>query len=339
MGVTLKDIARLANVSTATVSKVVNHKDESFSKETIDRIRKIMDEMDYHPNYIARGLVTKKTNMLGLILPDITNPFFPEIARGVEDTASLYGYNLILCNTDDDEKKEREYFRYLKEKCVDGIIYTSAVNLIEKNIEILMGYKIPFVLLDRFAQIPDAPYIHTDSEKGMYDIVKYLIQNGHEKIAHISGPVGDITSQQRKNGYIKALEECGIEVDNLLIGEGNYKIKSGKECMEKLLKSGLEFTAVACANDLMAIGALEVLKYRGIKVPDEISVTGYDDIYIASIISPKLTTVVQPKYDMGRICTEALIKLVRGEKLEHSKILLEHSLAVRESVLKRSHNP
>lgn len=336
MGVTIKDIAKQAKVSIATVSKIINNKDEGFSNETKNRVKKIMRELDYHPSSIARGLVTKKTNVIGLILPDITNPFFPDVVRGVEDTANLHGYNLVLCNTDDDEKKEKTYFRILRDKYVDGVIYTNAAAIRDKNIQILIDGEIPFVLMDRYIENKLIPYIHTDNERGMYEVVDYLVKSGHRKISFISGPVGDIVAEHRVNGYRRALFEAGIEYDDSLVRCGNYKVSGGISCMESLLDSGVDFSAVACANDMMAIGALDVLKGRCIRVPEDISITGYDDIFLSQITTPKLTTISQPKYELGKISAEMLFKLINGEEISSSEIKLTPHLVVRESVARRS---
>lgn len=336
MGVTIKDIAKQANVSIATVSKVINNKDEGFSLETKNRVIKIMHELDYHPNSIARGLVTKRTNVIGLILPDITNPFFPEVVRGVEDTANAHGYNLVLCNTDDDEKKEKKYFRILRDKYVDGVIYTNAAALRDKNIKILVDDEIPFVLMDRYTENQIIPYIHTDNEMGMYEAVKYLIDKGHRKISYISGPVGDIVAENRIRGYKRAMIESGIKFNETLLRYGNYKVASGIRCMESLLSSGMDFTAVVCANDMMAVGALDVLKNKGISVPEEISITGYDDIFLSQMTTPKLTTISQPKYELGRISAEILFKLINGEEIDSREIKLEPHLVIRDSVAERS---
>ncbi|SHF23622.1 LacI family DNA-binding transcriptional regulator [Caloramator proteoclasticus] len=332
MRATIKDIAKKANVSITTVSLVLNKKDSNISDETRNKIMKVVDELNYTPNKIAKGLITKKTNTFGLIIPDIANPFFPEIVRGVEDVANNNGYNLILCNTDDNPKKEEKYTKILIEKCVDGIIFISTSKSKDNNIKLLKKYNVPYVVLDRDVDNPDSPYIHTDDEKGMYEVVKFLIKNGHKKIAYISGPKENTTSQKRKNGYIKALKEMGIPIKNTIIREGNYKIDGGQYCIKSLLDSKEEFSAVACANDLMAIGAMEALKSRGILIPDDISLTGYDDIYISKITTPKLTTVEQPKYELGRISTETLLKIIYGIKVHPIEIKLEPKLIVRDSV-------
>lgn len=336
MGVTIKDIARRAGVSIATVSRVINNKSEGVGRETREKILDIVKELNYYPNRIARGLVTKKTNILGLILPDISNPFFPSLARGVEDTASRYGYNMILCNTDNKKEKEETYISVLKENNVDGILYTSVIRQKDKNVKKLLQSKIPFVLLDRSINVRDIPKVFTDGVSGMQQMINYLIENGHRRIAYISGPKSNSSTEQRLKGYRKALGDAGISADHTIMKDGDYKISSGYKNMLELLDEGGNFSAVACANDLMAVGALEALKDRGIKVPEEMSITGYDDIYIADVTSPKLTTVAQPKYEMGCIAAELLVKLVQGEEISEREVVLQPSLVIRESVAKRS---
>jgi len=335
MGVTIKDIAREAGVSLATVSRVINNKNEGVGPETRERILNLMKELEYYPNRIARGLVTKKTNILGLVLPDISNPFFPSLTRGVEDTANKYGYNIILCNTDNNKKKEETYINVLKENNVDGIIYTSVVSNKDKSVKMLLQSRIPFVLLDRSINAADIPEVITDGESGMQQMVEYLIANGHRRIAYISGPGNNSPAEQRLEGYSKALLSAGIPIDHTIIKGGDYNISSGYRCMKELLDLGADFTAVACANDLIAVGAMEMLKEKGIRVPADISITGYDDIYLAGVLTPKLTTIAQPKYEMGSLAAELLIKLVQGDEIKERQVILQPSLIERESVAKK----
>lgn len=336
MNVTIKDIAKKANVSIATVSRVINNKSEGVGPKTRERILKIIKESNYYPSRIARGMVTKKTNILGLILPDISNPFFPDLVRGVEDTACNYGYNLVLCNSDRNSDKEEAYIRVLKENNAAGIIYTSVVKRKENNIKMLLENKVPFVIMDRSINISNVPKIYTDNIYGMHEMVEHLIHNQHQCIAYISGPKYNSSADQRLEGYKMALKEAGISISPDVIMEGDYSINSGMACMKSLLKTGINFTAVTCANDLMAVGALEVLKSKNIKVPEEISITGYDDIEMATYTSPKLTTVVQPKYEIGCEAAGLLIKLVKGQKVGHKEVILQPKLEIRESVKKRS---
>ena len=338
MNVTIKDIAKAANVSIATVSRVINNKNQGVGQETREKILKIIEDLNYYPNRIARGMVTKQSNMLGLILPDISNPFFPDLVRGVEDTASNFGYNIVLCNADNNKDKEEAYIRVLKENNAAGIFYISVIRKNDNNIKHLLEGRIPFVLMDRRVNVENVPKVYTDNVTGMSEMVEYLIQHGHRKIAYISGPKYNSSSEQRLKGYTMALSHAGISLEPALIREGDYMIDSGYQLMTELLDQGRDFTAIACANDMMAVGALEVLKARGIKVPEEISITGYDDIFMSTVTSPKLTTVAQPKYEMGCIAAELLIKLVRGQHITEKEVILHSKLAIRESVAKRSDN-
>lgn len=335
MGITIKDIAKEAKVSIASVSRVINNKSEGVSEETRERILAIIEKYNYIPSSLARGLVTKKTNIIGLVLPDINNPFFPGIARGVEDAANKYGYNIILCNTDDDQEKEKTYIQILKEKCVDGIIYTSALKATNQNVELLKEYNIPFVSMDRAIDLDNIPSIYTNGEEGMYKMIEYIIQNGHNEIAYIAGTKGAPSNHSRLRGYKRALESHRIPLNPKLIKYGDYKLEGGKLCMEELLDSNTNITAVACENDIMAIGALETLNSRKIKVPEQISITGYDNIFFTDITWPKITTVAQPIYEMGLKAVELLVKIINNEKTPNKKIILEPKLIIRDSVFKR----
>ncbi|WP_125154618.1 LacI family DNA-binding transcriptional regulator [Clostridium rectalis] len=335
MGITIKDIAKEASVSIATVSRVINNKSQGVGKETRKKILSIMEKYNYVPSSVARGLVTKKTNIIGLILPDINNPFFPGIVRGAEDAANKYGYNIILCNTDDNEKRERTYIQILKEKCVEGILYTSILNNKNKNVKLFYQHNIPFVSLDRSVDMKNVPFVCTNGEIGMHKIVEYLVQNGHAEIAYISGEKQIETSYSRLQGYKKALNKFGIPINEKIIKYGDYKINSGRACIRELLDSNETFTAVACENDLMAIGALEVLNNRNIKVPQQISITGYDNIFLTNVTFPKLTTIAQPTYDMGYKAVELLMSIINKEENYKKQIVLEPDLVIRDSVFKQ----
>lgn len=331
MSLTIKDIARMAGVSTATVSRVINNNNSGFSEDTKEKILKIMEENDYRPSSLARSLVTKRSNIIGVLLPDISNPFFPDLVKGIEDTANIMGYNIILCNSNDDVKKEEEYLKILREKYVDGIIYTTVISTEEEGLKRIIDYKIPCVLLDRSINHNNIPLVYVDSEISMYNITKYLIEKGHSKIAYISGPLYSASPNLRLVGYKKALKEANIKIDNALIKEGNYKFDGGKECMLALIKEGLNFTAVACGNDVMALGAIEALKENNIKVPEDISITGFDNIFTSSLITPALTTVSLPIYNMGCTAAKQLINLIEGKRIK-KKVLLNTEIIERGSV-------
>lgn len=332
VAITIKDIARLANVSITTVSRVINNKSEGISEATRSKILEIIKETNYQPNTIARGLVTKKTKSIGLIIPDITNPFFPDIARGVEDSANIYGYNVFLCNTDDKIDKENDYIKALKEKYVDGIIFTSSSITESKHISEIMNNNIPIVMIDRYIK-PERRKIcgvFLDNYKGGYLATKHLIDLGHNNIACISGPLYTESAKERLRGYKDALAENNIKINEEIIIEGDYKIKGGALALEKLLDKKY-ITGVFACNDLMAYGAYKTLKANGYKIPNDISVVGFDDIQLSQIMEPQLTTVKQPSYDMGLMAMRMLIKLIEGKRLSKKIINFEPQLIIRQS--------
>ncbi|MGB9680444.1 MAG: LacI family DNA-binding transcriptional regulator [Thermoanaerobacteraceae bacterium] len=331
MAVTIKDIAKLANVSITTVSRVINNKTEGVSEETRERILQLVKEYEYQPNAIARGLVTKKTKTLGLIIPDITNPFFPDIARGVEDSAHIYGYNVFLCNTDDNLDKESEYINALKEKYVDGIIFTSSSIPKQEHIKELIKTGIPIVIMDRRIESEDIYGVFLDNYEGGYIATKHLIDLGHKKIGCITGPLYSKSARERLEGYKECLIENGFEYDESVVFEGDYKINSGITGSEKLLNLHKKISAIFACNDLMAYGAYKTIRSRGYKIPDDISIVGFDDIQLSQILEPQLTTIRQPAYDMGLTATRMLIKLIEGEKLNRKIINFKPKLIIRQS--------
>ncbi|MEG2893079.1 MAG: LacI family DNA-binding transcriptional regulator [Clostridium sp.] len=328
MGVTIKDIAKASNVSIATVSRVINNKDEGVSEVTREKIKKIMKEMDYRPSGIARGLVTKKTHTIGLIVPDISNPFFPAIVKGIEDSARDNGYNIILCNSDDNPEKEVTSINILQEKCVDGIIYIAANNASNDGVKVLQDSNIPFVHIDRESDDTKCSSVSTDGKLGMKKITNFLLENGHTSIAYMKGSI----TKDRLEGFRETLSEYGVNINENLIYSGNFRLKSGEKGVKYLLDTGIKFTAVVCENDLIAAGVIDYLWKNGIKVPDDVSVTGFDDIYIAQLLYPKLTTVSQQTYEMGRRSVESLLKSILTDSAIYEKIVLEPSLVVRDSV-------
>ncbi|WP_053955480.1 LacI family DNA-binding transcriptional regulator [Inediibacterium massiliense] len=335
MKITIKDIARLAQVSTATVSKVINNKDEHISDPTRKKILNIMNEYNYIPNTAARSLVTKKTNTIGLIIPDIRNPFFPELARGVEDQANESGYNVILCNTDDDEEKEEKCVSMLIEKMVDGIIFTASSKR-TGEFRRFKNNKIPIILVDRDLDLKHIKgKITVDNRNGAYEGVKHLITCGYEEILFLSGPYTSYTSVERLEGYKKALKEYSIPYKGENIIEGTYQRGWGYEIIKKLLGEKRKFDGLFCGNDLIAIEAIKALQEEGIKVPYEVGVVGFDDIYMSSLIDPSLTTIKQPIYEMGYKAVQMLINTLQGHINNPQNILLETQLIIRNSTVKK----
>lgn len=331
MKLTIKDIARLANVSTATVSMVVNKKDERISAETKERVLDVVEKYNYLPNRIASSMVTKQTKSLGLVLPDITNPFFPGLARGVEDRANKDNWNIILCNSDNDYKKENDYLEMLQEKMVDGIILTAA-NHNSSGASVLSKINVPIITLDRDIDgVQHFGTVKTDNTKGAYDAVKYMISRGYKKIIHLSGPLNVHTAKARYDGYLQAHINSKVLPPKENVFQGDFSHETGYRLTNELLAKKVEFDALFCGDDLMALGALKALAEHGVSVP-EVGVVGFDDVYISDLVTPSLTTVHQPIYEMGYKAADLIINYIEngsknnGEELVHN---METELKIR----------
>lgn len=332
MASTISDIAQRANVSKATVSRVINNKSEGVGEETKQRILDIIKELNYQPSLIARGLVIKRIHSIGLIIPDIANPFFPQLARGAEDSALKRGYNLFLCNSDNNMEKEKIYINAFIKKSVDGVILTSSLSKSNIQYQLLKERNIPFILLDRYIEgMEQETGVFLDNEEGAYQATSYLLKNGHERIAFISGPFSVTTAWHRFQGYQKAHYDKGVPIDYQLIREGEYRLETGREFIEELLVKNVPFTAVFAGNDMIAIGALKALKRQHIKVPDSVEVIGFDNIDLSALIEPALSTVAQPTYDMGALGAEMLIDLIEGKEIKQNNFYLRPELILRET--------
>jgi LacI family transcriptional regulator len=330
--VTIKDISREAGVSTASVSKVLNGDYKNVSEDTKNKILRISKELKYRPNRLARGLVNNRTNIIGLIVSDITNPYFAELAKGIENRADASGYKLILCNTDEDEEKELSYINVILEYNVDGVIITgSEKSTSSSSIEELQNYNIPYVSIDR-EQGDDDYRVYVGNLEGSYIATEHIINNGHTKIAFIGGKGMHGSRNLRLEGYLNALTEYGIEPDSSLIQIGNYHMDTGYQYTKLLIENGSEFSAVVCGNDLISFGALNAIKESGLRCPEDISIIGYDDIYLTEMTDPKLTTIKQPSEEIGNYAMEVLLKLMKNDQVEEKVKCFVPHLVERDSV-------
>lgn len=328
---TIKDIAREAGVSITTVSRVLNSKEEGMSKETREKVLQVMESLNYQPNKLARGLVTKRSNMLGLIVPNISNPFFPELCRGAEDEANNRNYSLIICNSDDQSEKEENYLRLLQEQQVDGILLSSKNRLSQTSKDQLRGGKIPYVLFDRGEEASNHPGVFLDNEKGGYLAGKHLVDLGHTNIACMTGPSEILNSQQRLIGFQHALKEASIELPATSILIGDFQMDTAYRIAKEFLKHS-NITAIFACNDLMACGIYRAAHELGIQIPEQLSIVGFDDIPLVTALIPKLTTVKQGTYEMGRKAIELLINEL--ENNSSKGVVFEPTLIVRESTRK-----
>ncbi|WP_066073227.1 LacI family DNA-binding transcriptional regulator [Neobacillus soli] len=335
MAITIKDIARKANVSITTVSRVINQKSEGIGDSTRKKVLDIIEELDYRPNSIARSMITKQTNTIGLIIPDIRNPFFPELVRGVEDFANQHAYNVFLCNTDGEPKRELEYISLMKEKNVDGIIFTySCAETIHQLEEIVLDQKIPLVLLDRGVDDQKFSGVSIDNEKAGYLATKHLLDLSHTKIGCITGPAQFPNSKDRLNGYRKALKEAGIPFDQDLILAADFQMDGGYQAAKTLLAKK-DITAIFAFNDVMAFGVYQAAAEQGMNIPEDVSVVGFDNINYNQLLNPKLTTIEQSVYDMGEISAKILLEqITQGGDVKNKTLYLEPSLILRESTKK-----
>ncbi len=332
MKLTIKDIARLSGVSPTTVSKVINSKDHDIGEATKIRVKEIIKEYGYTPNIVARSLVTKKTNTIGIIIPDIRNPFFPELIRGAEDTAHLLGYNLIICNTDDDPDKEKIYLDILKKKMVDGIIFTASSS---QSFHQTNGFEIPTVVVDRDIKTENIiGRIIVDNIKGGYLAAEHLIERGCKKIGFISGDKESLPSTERYTGYERALENNGYKNYEQLCRFGSFKSEFGYEAAKELLENHPDIDGLFCASDLIAIGAMKAATEKGMQIPADIKIVGFDDIYISKYLNPELTTIRQPIYQIGERAAKMLIASLKSKRqnVDEEKFdILDTELIIRKS--------
>lgn len=331
MATSIKDVAREARVSIATVSRVLNDIDvvnEDTKKKVLDAIQKL----GYRPNIVARSLKTQRTKTIGILIPDISSQFYPDIVRGAEDGANIYDYNVILCNSDFDIEKEKEYLRVLKEKMVDGVIYMSSL-LNEEILDLINELDLKTILVETRDKENRLPSVTIDNVKATYESTKYLIGKGKKNIAFVG--VGKDSSNawgDRYIGYEKAMQEAGMKIDEDLVYFDNTRIKAGYLAADKFVNSNKKFDGVICASDETAMGVINGLREKGINVPNDVSVVGFNNISISSMFYPKLTTVSQPSYDMGSVAMRMLIKLLNGKTLEKSQYVLDYQLVERDSV-------
>lgn len=329
--VTMKDIAEIAGVSKATVSMVMNKKDASISEETRNRILEIAKEMSYIPNSIARSLSTKKSGTIGIILPDITNPFFSEMARAIEDEAERLEYNLIICNTDNDIIKEQKYIELLISKLIDGIIFMSGGKSNE-SITLLKNNNVPFILVDRYIEGYKDDYgVFCLNKKGVKDGIKYLYEKGNRKIVFVKGRENLEISKQRLEGYIEAMKDYGIYEEKYIF-EGDFNFEGGIIATEKILSAFHHLDAIFYSNDMMALGGMKILLRNGYKIPRDISVVGFDNIHISEVIEPELTTIAQPIYKMGEKACSLLIDIINGQRPTEKQVYFETELIIRGTV-------
>jgi len=326
---TVLDVAKRAGVSPITVSRVINNSGY-ISAATRDRVETVIKEIGYVPNTLARGLRSKRTNTLALVVTDITNPYFTSMARGVEDVAGASNYAVIYCNTDESETKEEKYANILAQRQVDGVLLVPACEN-AKIINFLKSNDISVVVLDRRVSGVNTDFVRADSENGANRLIKLLIGLGHERIAVITGPKKVSTAVDRVKGYRQALVDAGLK-ENELVYYGSFTQQSGYDFTKQAMLQSPRPTAIFAANNFILLGVVKALRELQLKVPEDISVVGFDDFPESMLVKPFFTAVLQPAYEMGRLAAELLLKRISGELSgECQKIILQTELIERES--------
>lgn len=326
---TIKDVARRAQVSIATVSHVLNGT-RPVSEEVRRRVVDAAQALNYHPDGRARSLRRKRTQSLGLVIPDNANPFFAALARAIEDASFARGYSVILGNADGNPRKERLYLDVFTEQRVDGVILATVAST-RHNALLLLKRGTPCVVMDRAN--PDLPVdtVQVDNRLGARLAVEHLISLGHRRIACIGGPANLVTGTERVAGFREALRRAGLDVEGALLVNGDFSFESGYRAARQLLDQRAPPTAIFAANDLMALGVIRACSDLGARVPDDVAVAGFDDVPLASMIQPRLTTVAQPLTEMARIAIELLLARLGGGERSPEHHVLAPRLVVRES--------
>ena len=332
MKITIKELAKMANVSVATVSRVMNNHQQGVSKEKREEILALAKQYHYMPNLVAKSMVTHKSQCIGLLVPDILNPFFQHLLRGIEDYVMPYGYSVFLCNTDNDPVKYMNYVKVMLGKSVDGFILTGYPLEIAEELNTLLS-RSKVVSIDRYIEGCHFTQIITDSFKSAYEMTQYLIQEGHRRIACLTGQKDLYVTEERMRGYCKALEENGIPYDPTLIVEGDFELESGVEYGKWLLEH-TDATVVFCFNDLMAQGVYKACRMLDKRIPEDLSIAGFDDIYTAELMTPPLTTVKQPKYEVGQLAGRLMMDWINENTPPIMQTPLDNELVIRESVKK-----
>ena len=330
MVVTIKDVAREAKVSVGTASQALGDS-PAVRESTRHRVLAVAKRLRYQPSALARGLVTRRTHTVGLLISDIANPFFIRAVRAVEDVAQEKGYNVILCNTDEDPTKETQYLRVLVEKRVDGIILATTAGTLQA-VRDVRWRRIPLVLFDRELPGIATNVVKVDGVLGGRLGTEHLLGLGHRRIAIIHGPVVRSTGAERLQGYLLALRAAGVRPDPALIREGNFKQDSGRELARQFLDHSPRPTALFCTNNLMTVGALQALGERGVRIPSDLSLVGYDDMEWWTLTHPPLTTVGQPVYDLGSEAMRLLLEQIEAKgRRRPQRVVLKPELLIRKS--------
>jgi LacI family transcriptional regulator len=327
--VTISDVAREAGVSLMTVSRVINDKGE-ISPSTRQHVLEVIERLDYRPSGIARGLATQRTGTIGLVVPDIANPFFSDVVRGAEDRAGTAGYHVFVCNTDESPPRELSILESLEEKRVDGLVLCSS-RLQDDALRAALEHHAAAVLVNRRLAGARVGAVVLADDTGARLAVHHLLQSGHRAVGFLAGPLTSYSSWQRAQGYRAALEAAGIAYNPNWVHSCSYEVKGGRETARTLLAGHPELTALFCYNDLVAVGALQACADMGRRVPGDLAIVGFDDIPMAAVVTPALTTCRVSRHRLGEQAMQMVLDRIDGCTEQCEEIILEPELVIRAS--------
>lgn len=329
--ITIYDVAREANVSMATVSRVVNG-NPNVKPTTRKKVLGVIEELGYRPNAVARGLASKKTTTVGAIIPDISSVFYSELTRGIEDIATMYKYDTILSNSDQNLDKEVSLINSMLEKQVDGILFMGG-KITEEHIKQFKTSPVPVVLAATYDPTNTLPSVNIDYEEAAYEVTMKLIGNNKIQPALVIGHEYVQSNYLKRAGYERALAESGITLDENLIVEGSVDYNGGIKAIQKLLKSDYEIKHVFVGTDETSLGVIHGAQDLGYNVPKDIEVTGFNNTRVAMMVRPTLTTVMQPMYDIGAVAMRLLTKYMNKEEVDEKEVVLPHRIIERDSTI------
>jgi LacI family transcriptional regulator len=333
MPITLKELAARAEVHPSTISRVANSDPGlRIAPETRQRIEALLRETEYRPNGIARGLKLRQTFVLAVVIPDITNPFFAALFRGVEDGALARGYNVLLCNTDGSPERQRSHLQSLHARRVDGVILASSV-LKDPSVRWLRHQRIPHVLVNRFSDEGQDAFVGADDTLGARVATAHLAELGHRRIGHLAGKATVSTGLARRRGYLEALEEKGLSTDPRLVVEAGYTEEGGARATERLLAMEDRPSAIFAVTDMSAIGAVGAARRMGLRIPQDVAIVGYNDIPLASRLVPGLTTVHVPIHEFGAVAARLMLEQVLTGEISRRRVVFNPQLVVRGSTV------
>lgn len=327
MKVTIKDIAAITGVSTTTVSQILNNKGERFSEDTRQKVLKAVEEHDYNPDYFAKNMVQRQSKTIGMIVPDVTDFFFSKVIEGVETYLTKKDYMILLCNSNHSAEREKNYIKQLRNRSVAGIILASPNSIeLESNLK-----DSPYILIDRGINTREEGNLLVKEYEGVYEAIQHLIDNGHKKIGMLTNESGYYEMTERYQAYANCLVDNEVVVDKTYIEDGPVTIEGGYTSAKRLLEK-TEVTALCCGNDQMAIGAYRAAYEKGLRIPEDLSIIGFDDIEIVSYLNPPLTTVAQPTFDIGYTAATYLLGAIEHPEQPIPNKTFETKFIERDSV-------